>query len=257
MGCCFSNENDSEPSTRSNLLNGQQRKYVENTGTTEPRSARQHRPPTKSDSSEGDIDDLIVPTMKRLAIESMSKTFQDQERLYNEILTNYHEMVRDMDGFKSTFHKDTSGIPELPRCVRILVERCGKAPLDVERRKNCVQIVFSEKNIMTNAVADPHDVLKSIQLFNSLNKHLEKVLEHSQHIQNSINLIVHDEEAMRLRITKSSLPPAEGTETLHHFIENIKTLENMRKNIGRMKKNCEAKLKDIIESSKGFFENSN
>jgi hypothetical protein len=62
---------------------------------------------------------------------------------------------------------------------------------------------------------------------------------------------------MRLQITKESLPAAEGTETMHNCIDNFKVLEQMRKNTQIMQTKAESKLKDIIESSKGFFENTN
>jgi hypothetical protein len=40
---------------------------------------------------------------------------------------------------------------------------------------------------------------------------------------------------------------------MHNCIDNIKVLEQMRKNIEIMQTKAESKLKDIIESSKGFF----
>lgn len=260
MGCCFSNENDLEPSSKSNLLNGPQRKYVESSDSsnTTTVSARQFRPPGKrSDTLDGDDDGLIVTKMKPLAILSMNKTFQDQEKLYNDVSKNYNDMTKDMQAFKSDFEKETSGIPELTKCVQILMNRCGKATLEVERRKNCVQIIYSEKTIVKYSTADPQDILRSLSLFNSMNKHLEKVLDRSHNIQNTINILIRDEESMRLQITKESLPAADGTETMHNCIDNLKILEQMRKNIDIMKTKAESKLKDIIESSKGFFENTN
>jgi len=133
----------------------------------------------------------------------------------------------------------------------------GKATLEVERRKNCVQIIYSEKTIVKYSTADAQDILRSLKLFNSMNKHLEKVLDCSHNIQNTINILIQDEESMRLHIIKESLPAAEGTETMHNCIDNMKILEQMRKNIKIMKTKAESKLKDIIESSKGFFENTN
>lgn len=260
MGCCFSNKNDLEPSTTSNLLNGPQRKYCESNDspTTTIVSARQFRPPDRgSDTLDGDGDGLIVTKMKPLAIKSMNKTFQDQEKLYNDVSKNYNDMTKDIQAFKSDFEKETSGIPELTKCVPILVNKCGKDTLEIERRKNCVQIKYLEKTIVNYSTADPQDILRSLKLFNSMNKHLEKVLDRSHSIQNTINIILRDEESMRLQITKESLPAAEGTETMHNCIDNIKVLEQMRKNIEIMQTKAESKLKDIIESSKGFFENTN
>lgn len=133
----------------------------------------------------------------------------------------------------------------------------GKATLEIERRKNCIQIMYLEQTIANYSTADPQVNLRSLKLFNSMNKHLEKVLDRSHNIQNNINILIRDEESMRLQITKESLPAAEGTETMHNCIDNMKILEQMRKNIEIMKTKAESKLKDIIESSKGFFQNTN
>ena len=52
--------------------------------------------------------------------------FQDQEKLYNEVSKNYNDMTKDIHAFKSDFEKETSGIPELTKCVQILVNKCGE-----------------------------------------------------------------------------------------------------------------------------------
>ncbi|CAG2192895.1 unnamed protein product [Mytilus edulis] len=230
MGCCFSSENGLEPSSTSSLLSGPQRKYVDNTGP--PSSARQYRPPDRKDTIPGDDDGLVVSKMKPIVIQSMNKTFQDHEKLYNDISKSYQDMLNELHCFKSAFDKETSGIPEMTKCVRILVHRCGKTSLEVERRKNCVQ----------------H--------FNSMNKHLEKVLERSHSIQNSINILLKDEESIQRQVTKECLPADQGPGAMYNVKENMRTLEQMLKNIDVIKEKSDAKLKDVIESSKGFFENA-
>ena len=39
---------------------------------------------------------------------------------------NYNDMIKDMQAFKSDFEKETSGIPEMTKCVQILVIKCGE-----------------------------------------------------------------------------------------------------------------------------------
>ena len=108
---------------------------------------------------------------------------------------------------------------------------------------------------MKNCLVDPQDVLETVKHFNAMNKHLEKVLERCQSIQNNMNLLIQDKESIRLQITKEQLSASEGAETMHNCIENFKTLEQMRRNIDVMKERSQAKLKEIVEASKGFFEN--
>lgn len=254
MGCCFSSENDLEPSSTSNLLSGPQRKYVDSSGP--PSSARQYRPPDRKDTNTGDDDGLVVSKMKPIVIQSMNKTFQDHEKLYDDISKSYQGMLNELHYFKSAFDTETSGIPELTKCVRILVHRCGKTSLEVQRRKNCVQIIFSEKTLMKSSLKDPQEIISSIKHFNSMNKHLEKVLERSHSIQNSINILLKDEESIQRQVTKECLPADQGPVAMYNCKENMRTLEQMLKNIDDIKEKSEAKLKDVIESSKGFFENA-
>ncbi|XP_071180635.1 uncharacterized protein [Mytilus edulis] len=254
MGCCFSSENGLEPSSTSSLLSSPQRKYVDNTGP--PSSARQYRPPDRKDTIPGDDDGLVVSKMKPIVIQSMNKTFQDHEKLYNDISKSYQDMLNELHCFKSAFDKETSGIPEMTKCVRILVHRCGKTSLEVERRKNCVQVIFSEQTLMKNSLKDPQEIISSLQHFNSMNKHLEKVLERSHSIQNSINILLKDEESIQRQVTKECLPAEQGPGAMYNVKENMRTLEQMLKNIDVIKEKSDAKLKDVIESSKGFFENA-
>ncbi|XP_063448957.1 uncharacterized protein LOC134728314 isoform X2 [Mytilus trossulus] len=254
MGCCFSSENGLEPSSTSSLLSGPQRKYVDNTGP--PSSARQYRPPDRKDTIPGDDDGLVVSKMKPIVIQSMNKAFQDHEKLYDDISKSYQDMLNDLHSFKSAFDEESSGILEMAECVRILVHRYGQTSLEVRRRKYCVQIIFSEETLMKNSLKDPQEIISSLKHFNSMNKHLEIVLKDAHSIQNSIRILLKDKESMKLQIIKEDLPVDQGPGVVYNVIENMRTLENMHKNIDVIKKKSEAQLKDVIESSKGFFENA-
>ena len=50
---------------------------------------------------------------------------QDQEKLYSEMVIEYQAVWRDLHDFKASFENETSGFPELTKCVKILVDRCG------------------------------------------------------------------------------------------------------------------------------------
>ncbi|CAG2202035.1 unnamed protein product [Mytilus edulis] len=247
-------ENDLEPSSSSKLLSAQQRKYVDGSGP--PSSARQHRPPDRKDTIPGDDDGLDVSKMKPIVIQSMNKAFQDHEKLYDDISKSYQDMLKELHCFKSAFDEDTSGIPELATCVRILVHRCGQTSLEVQRRKYCVQIIFSEQTLMKNSLTDPHQIISSLKHFNFMNKHLKEVLKDSHSIQKSINILLKDKDSMQQQIIKECLPADQGPGVVYNVKENMRTLEQIRKNIDVIKKISEAQLKDVIESSKGFFANA-
>ncbi|XP_071180634.1 uncharacterized protein [Mytilus edulis] len=256
MGCCFSSENDLEPSSSSKLLSAQQRKYVDGSGP--PSSARQHRPPDRKETIPGDDDGLDVSKMKPIVIQSMNKAFQDHEKLYDVISKSYQDMLKELHCFKSAFDEDTSGIPELATCVRILVNRCGQTSLEVQRKKYRVQIIFPEETLMKNSLNDPQEIISSLKHFNSMNKHLENVLQCSHSIQNSINILLKDKDSMQQQIIKEMqcLPADQEPGVVYNVKENMRTLEQIRKNIDVIKKISEAQLKDVIESSKGFFANT-
>lgn len=257
MGCCFSSEADSTPSSSSNLISGPQKKYVEENGSgAPPISARQHRPPDKINRDRRLEDDLQVPKIKPIPISEIAKTFQDHELLYEDLKNNYTTMMTDMHDFKKAYEAETSGIPQLPNCVQILSSRCGNTSLDVKRRKNSVLIEFSERDLMKNCISEPTTVVQSLNLFNSLNKHLEKVLDRGQTLLGSINVVISDEKKLRLQVTKSSLPASEGTEAMHNLMDNIKILGRMADNINFMQKRCDETFKVVLESSKVFFNTS-
>ena len=107
---------------------------------------------------------------------------------------------------------------------------------------------------MSNALRDPQEVIDSLNMFNSINKHMEKVLDRTQGFQDSIDSIVSDENKLRLQVTKASLTASEGTEAIRNLIENVKVLRKMRINLKTMKTKCDETFKDILESSKGFFQ---
>ncbi|XP_076106770.1 uncharacterized protein LOC143075281 [Mytilus galloprovincialis] len=250
MGCCYcccSSENDLEPSSSSKLLSGQQRKYV---GSVPPSSARQHRPPDRKDTIP------VVSKMEPIVIQSMNKIFQDHEKLYEDISKSYQDLLNELHCFKSAFDNETSEILELSECVRILVHRCGQTSLEVQRKKYRVQIIFSEETLMKNSLNDPQEIISSLKHFNSMNKHLEEVLKDSHSIQKSINILLKDKDSMQQQLIKECFPADQGPGVVYNVKENMRTLEQIRKNIDVIKKISEAQLKDVIESSKGFFANT-
>ena len=130
----------------------------------------------------------------------------------------------------------------------------GNAKLDVKRRKHCLQIIYSEHSLMTSSLSNPQELIDTIKCFNSLNRHIEKVLSRSQGIKDSINIIIAEENETRLEITKASISASDGATSMHNLIANIKVLQQIRTKIDKMTNKCDPLFKSILESSRGFFE---
>lgn len=82
---------------------------------------------------------------------------------------------------------------------------------------------------MRNSTTNPQQVLDCLQLFNSFNKNIQKILERAPEVENSAKILIDDEDNMRKEVTKADLAGTDGPETMKACNENIHKLRKMNK----------------------------
>ncbi|XP_062591863.1 uncharacterized protein LOC134253346 [Saccostrea cucullata] len=260
MGCCFSSENE-ETNPKTPLIKdnkGGGSPYTSPSTQTAP-SARKYKaqdPPPEKDFLTS-IDLLATADMKNITIPSLNKTFQDQGKVFDEIFQQFQNMRESLNNFKSHFTVETDGIPVLSRCMQILTQRCGNCKLTVERRKYSVVIVYENQDVMRNSTTNPQQVLDCLQLFNSFNKNIQKILERAPEVENSAKILLDDEDNMRKEVTKADLAGTEGPEAMKRCNENIHKLRKMNSHLKTIKSHTERTMKEVIEASKALFNETN
>lgn len=110
---------------------------------------------------------------------------------------------------------------------------------------------------MRNSSANPQRVLDCLQLFNSFNKNIQKILERTPEVENSAKILLDDEGGMRKEVTKADLVGTEGPEAMQVCNENIHKLRKMNSNLKTIKSHTERTMKEVIEASKALFNGPN
>ncbi|XP_033748396.1 uncharacterized protein LOC117333281 [Pecten maximus] len=252
MGCCFSSQQEG-PTSKTRLLQDQSDHH----GDREPpSSARQKYGDKNSHTVEftTSVDVLRPADMKTVALSKLDKTFQDQAKLYDDLLVCFQTLKQDMEKFKGYFAAETEGISELHKCVVILVERCGEAELVVDRKlKNCIQIEYKSEEILRTCTVDYQQVIPVLDLFNAINKLIKKILDRAPQVRSTIECLLSDAHEMKKDIMKSDLNSAEGPAAMKACIANISKLDVLRKDVDTIMKHTDRMFKDVLQSSKGFF----
>ncbi|OWF48071.1 uncharacterized protein LOC110453577 [Mizuhopecten yessoensis] len=252
MGCCFSSQQDG-PTPKTRLLQDESDHHEDR---APPSSARhkygdQHSQAVEFTTS---VDVLRPADMKTVALSKLNKTFQDQAKLYDDLLTCFKTVKQDMESFKGYFAAETEGIPELQKCVVILVGRCGDAELVVDRKmKNCIQIEFKSEEILRTCTVDYQQVIPVLDLFNSMNKLMKKILDRAPQVKTTIECLTSDAHEMKKDIMKSDLNSAEGPAAMKACIANISKLDTLKKDVATITKHTERMFKDVLQASQGFF----
>ncbi|KAK3085058.1 hypothetical protein FSP39_023621 [Pinctada imbricata] len=221
---------------------------------SETKSARKYKP-SEDIKKEflSSVDMLSNADMKRLPIPALDKTFQDQGKVFDDLFKQFQSLKVNLNNFKGYFSEELSGIPEMTKCVELLVQRCGEAKLDVQRRKYSVEVTYDQKEIMRNSSANPQQVLEILDRFNALNRNIQKILERAPEVERSATILLNDEDNMRKEVTKSDLPADQGTEAMRSCMDNIHTLRKINSHLKTITKHTNVYFKEVMEASKAFF----
>ena len=123
----------------------------------------------------------------------------------------------------------------------------------MERRKYSVHVTYDKKEIMRNSSANPQQVLDSLDLFNALNKNIQRILERAPEVERSATILLGDEDNLRKEITKSDLPADEGTRAMKDCMDNIHTLRRINTHLKTITKHTQTYFKEVMNASKAFF----
>ncbi|XP_025089398.1 uncharacterized protein LOC112561252 isoform X2 [Pomacea canaliculata] len=225
-------------------------------------SVRQHRPDAikNQEFGKGDVvtsvDQLESVTLTQLPPQfpTLNKTFQDHGKLYNELYSNFKDMRQSLNDFKGKFVQETAGIPIIADCLKVLSARCGGAKISAQRQKNCIQLMFDQREVSENCSGLPEDALEPLELYNKVNRLIKGVLDKAPQVNKSLGLVLEDEQNLRKVITKSDLPPKEASEALHACIENISRLRKLPGFIEIIEKYTHKIFLEILEGSKVLLE---
>ncbi|KAK3609485.1 hypothetical protein CHS0354_022244 [Potamilus streckersoni] len=217
-------------------------------------SARRYRPPEDRKQFESSLEAVTTIETLSVPVSSVDKTFKDQANLYNELVQTYSNLREEIHNFKTYFEVETSGIPVLHECFRILVRRCGYATINIERKsKTFLYVSYNPKDVSEKCAVSPEQVLKPLEYYKNACKRAGDVLQHAPHINDSISVIVNNEKGMRREITKADLPGDKGIDGMKAVMSNITKLKQMKININTIQKYTELTFKELLEASKLFF----
>ncbi|KAL3857109.1 hypothetical protein ACJMK2_011804 [Sinanodonta woodiana] len=255
---CLSSEKDSysyEYNSRTPLL-GAQVSVPESRAATKENvsSARRYRPPEDSRQFESSIEAVTTIETLPVPVSSVDKTFKDQAKRYNDLVETYSNLRTEIHNFKTYFEEETSGIPVLQDCFRILVRRCGDAKITIDRKsKTLLYVSFNQKDVTEKCTVTPEQALKPLEHYQNACKYAGDVLHHAPHIKDSISIIINDEKAMRREITKADLPGEKGVDAMKAVMSNITNLKQMKVNIDTIQKYADNTFKELLEASRNFF----
>ncbi|KAK7087244.1 uncharacterized protein [Littorina saxatilis] len=266
---CFCESND-EPTHRTPLLTGGQNKpvtsqhvpsYVKTSSTTSqsavtqppPPSARQHRPEAlKEQDFVTSLDHVAPVSLHQLPAQlaALNKTFQDHAKLYNEQHDHFKQLRQAVNDFKAKFVADTSGIPVMADCLRILADRCGGATLTAKREKRCIQLQYDAREVSEKCTGLPEDTLEALELYNKINRQVKSILDKSPQVSRSLELVLEEEHNLKKEVTKADLSNTDGPEALRRCTENINRLRKLPGFIETIQKYTEKSFKEVLEGSK-------
>ncbi|XP_059145655.1 uncharacterized protein LOC131932757 [Physella acuta] len=195
-----------------------------------------------------------IKLSKVSTVSSLDKTFQDHGKLYNDLYTNFIELRKSLNTFKSFFEAETSGIPIISDCLTLLAKRCGQAKLSGNRTKNCVLISYDRREVSQQCQGPPEDVIEIIELYNKINKLIKNILEKSPQVRSSITLVLEEEQKLKREVTKADPDGKLGPEPLKLTSENFQKLHKLPEYINTIEKYTSKTCKEILNGSKPLFE---
>lgn len=251
MGCifdCLKPQNSGRATARTPLLS-------DNASNQHPSSARQYRPPAAEVEKEfmTSVDYLSEAHMKSIEVPSLNKTFKDQGKIYDELLETFKTLKDEINEFKSYFTTDTAGIPVLSQCIPILVDRCGGAEIKLERKKTHMVITYKPTEISKKCICNPEQILPALELFNKINKSVQKITERAPQIEKSLQILIQDEHEMQKDVSKADFNGEDGPKAMRACVDNISRLKKVSNDVKTIEKHTKLIYQELLDASKGFF----
>lgn len=185
---------------------------------------------------------------------SLDKTFQDHAKLYNDLHSSFKDLRACLHAFKAHFDYDTGGIPVLHECLKILNTRCGTVQLRGSRTKNCIQIIYNQRSVSKECQGSPEDVIDTLELYNTCNKHIKSVLDKAPKVKSSISLILEEEHNLKKEVTKADPDGRQGVTPLKVTSANFQKLHKLPSVIDTIQKYTTDIFKEISNGSKVLFD---
>jgi len=218
-----------------------------------PKSARVHNPNTEDEFMTSL--ELVTPIELGTVttVPTLDKSFQDHAKLYNDLYSSFVDLRKCLHQFKTYFEHDTGGIPVLSECLILLNKRCGAAKLRGSRTKNCIQIMYDRKTVSKCCEGQPEDVIDTLELYNTCNKHVKSVMDKSSQVKSSISLILEEEQKLKREVTKADPDGKQGPEPLRVTSKNFSKLHKLPDFIETIHKYTSHTFNEIVNGSKVLF----
>ncbi|XP_067686792.1 uncharacterized protein [Haliotis asinina] len=253
MGClcsCLCPEPNSEASPKTPLLSGTTSPPSNNNG----QSARQNRPPRKEFLTS--VEELASVHCAKLPLPALDKTFQDHSKLYNDLLDSFNTLKDTIHDFKAVFEYETSGIPVLGDCLKLLRKRCGAATLTASQTRFSITVEYDRLEVSRLCTGPAEDTLEALELFNKANKLTRSILEKAPKVKNTIQVVLDDEQSLRRDISKSDISTTDEPEVMKLCVANINKLRKLPGSVETIQKHTQRQFNELKESSKALFEES-
>jgi len=186
---------------------------------------------------------------------AMDKTFKDHAKLYNDLYMTFVELKQILHDFKAKFEYDTNGIPVIADCLVLLNERCGTAQLTGSREKFCIIIQYDRRDVsdQCSPKCEPADVLETLELYNTCNRHIRDVMNRAHKVKSSIALILEEEEKLKRDVIKADPDGKQGPEPVRVTNANFSKLHKLPGYIDTIEKYSEKTFKEIANGSAVLF----
>ncbi|KAH3784929.1 uncharacterized protein LOC127842138 [Dreissena polymorpha] len=271
MGNCCGNEEEADPllGTRpvgartgtlsqpvANTVEIQPQLVPQNRGTEPSYMSARLQKPSREHEFETSIKLISTVQLQKIPLPVLDKTFQDVGRLYNEVVGNFRSLETEIRKFKEFFVADTSGIPVLEECVKLLVQRIGKAKITIERKsKTFIEVTYDKQEVSRLCKGEPELSLLPLEHFSRACRHIRDILSHAPTVETNAKILLQDEETLRKEIMKSDLENAEMQLATKAFIDNVSKLRVVAAGTDTIKRDAEKKFNEVSKASKCFFGN--
>ncbi|KAK3588691.1 hypothetical protein CHS0354_028902 [Potamilus streckersoni] len=203
--------------------------------------------------SENYTESLKVTDMITVPVESIDKKFKDLSKQYNDVMDADTILQLEIHNLKLYFVVETSGIPVLKECLKILASRCGVAKIKIERKsKTFLEVSYDPEDVSENCTVSPELVLEPLRHYKTTFNHAKVVLQHTPDIKEKISVIINDKQTMLKEIAEVDPMRDGGAEGMKAIMSNIKKLKQMNLNINDVQQRTEQTCRELIDASKSF-----